>query len=102
MRSSIAERLEPRTFFSVSYTASVIGNTVPQANLFAGSDSFSRSHVQEDVDGMWVSPDGTVFTTSSGDENHVESGVYKNGNFLGALQATQGYGRGNGLAIAGN
>jgi hypothetical protein len=102
MRSSIAERLEPRTFFSVSYTASVIGNSVPQANLFAGSDSFSRSHVQEDVDGMWVSPDGTVFTTSSGDENHVESGVYKNGNFLGALQATQGYGRGNGLAITGN
>ena len=45
-------------------------------------------HVQNDIQQMWVKPDGTVYTGAAWDEGHFAGGIYKNGDQLGTMQDT--------------
>ncbi len=73
-----------------TYTTSWIGNT------FGGGSKW----VQIQISGMYVAPNGTVYTNSIWDEAAREAGIYKNGDVIGKADDLHGWGRGGGKAIA--
>ncbi|NWF60427.1 MAG: hypothetical protein HXY43_14485 [Fischerella sp.] len=73
-----------------AYTTSWLGNT------FGGGDKW----VQIQVSGIYVAPDGTVYTNSPWDEAAREVGIYKDGDAIGKADDLHGWGRGGGSAIA--
>jgi hypothetical protein len=73
-------------------TVSWLGNTFPGA----------RQWVQQDVRGMWVTPDGETFTAVEWDEAGCEFGAYKNGGITGKAGHSHGWGNHGGIAVAGN
>jgi hypothetical protein len=75
-----------------SYQTTWIGNT------FGGGDKW----VQNFIEGMFVAPDGTVYTASGWDEAGREFGIYKDGKIAGTIPDTHGWGTGGGKAIAAN
>ena len=74
---------------ATTYTTSWIGNT------FGGDNKW----VQIRVSGMYVTPDGTVYTNSGWDEAGREAGIYKNGDVIGKAEDLHGWGRLGGAAV---
>ncbi len=74
----------------LNYTTSWIGNS------FSGSDG---GWVQNFVDGMFVTPDGTVYTNSDWDESGREVGIYRDGDVAAFNADLHGWGRGGGHAV---
>lgn len=77
---------------ATSYTTSWIGNT------FGGGEKW----VQNNIEAMYVAPNGKVYTNSIWDEAGREAGIYQDGDVIGALKDTHGWGRAGGQAIAVN
>ena len=75
---------------SESYINSWIGNS------FGGGDKW----VQIQISGMYVAPDGTIYTNSEWDEAGREVGIYKDGDVIGKADDLHGWGRSGGVAIA--
>jgi hypothetical protein len=75
-----------------AYTTSWIGNT------YGGGSKW----VQNYVEGMYVGPDGTVYTNSTWDEAGREAGIYKNGDVVGPDFELHGWSRVGGKAITAN
>ncbi|MGH1392758.1 MAG: hypothetical protein ACRAVC_01800 [Trichormus sp.] len=73
------------------YKTSWIGNT------FGG-----KKWVQIQMEGMYVSQDGTVYVNSRWDEAGREVGIYKNGDVIGKVEDLHGWGRSGGIAITAN
>lgn len=71
-------------------------NTRWLGNSFGGGPSW----VQNFCEGMFVSPDGTVFVASGWDEGGREYGFYKDGAIVGKCEHTHGWGVGGGDAVA--
>ena len=78
---------------SLEVETSWIGNT------FGGARD---KWVGMDARGMYVTPDGTVYTNAFWEEGGKEAGIYKNGDVLGQLEATHGWGRMGGYAVTAN
>lgn len=76
----------------LKYRVSWLGNS------FAGASKW----VQQDVEGMFVTADGTVYTNVGWDEAGREVGVYKGGDAIGIARHTHGWGYHGGPAIAAN
>lgn len=74
------------------YTTSWIGNS------FGGGDKW----VQIQISGMYVAPDGTIYTNSEWDEAGREVGIYRNGDVIGKAEDLHGWGRSGGVAITAN
>jgi len=77
---------------TLNYSTTWLGNT------FGGGANW----VQNFVEGMWVAPDGTVYTASGWDEGGREFGIYRNGQIVGVIPDTHGWGTGGGKAIVAN
>ncbi len=77
---------------STRYTTSWIGNS------FGGGDKW----VQIQISGMYVAPDGTIYTNSEWDEAGREVGIYRNGDVIGKAEDLHGWGRSGGVAITAN
>lgn len=77
---------------TLNYSTTWIGNS------FGGGEKW----VQNEINGMYVAPDGTVYTASNWDEGGHEFGIYKNGEVVGAMRETHGWGTGGGFAITAN
>jgi hypothetical protein len=75
-----------------SYRTSWFGNT------FGGG----KKWVQNNIEGMYVSPDGTVYTNSEWDEAGKESGIYRDGDVVGGAEETHGEIRLGGAAVTAN
>ncbi len=90
--SLITQCMAPSVLPANSYTTSWIGNT------FSGGSKW----VQNFVDGMYVAPNGTVYTNSVWDEAGREAGIYKDGDVIGNASATHGWGRGGGGSVTAN
>jgi hypothetical protein len=73
----------------IRYKTTWIGNT------FGSGDKW----VQIRVSGMYVAPDGTVYTNSGWDEAGSEAGIYKNGSVIGKAEDLHGWGRFGGSAV---
>ena len=74
---------------STRYTTSWIGNS------FSGGDKW----VQIQISGMYVAPDGTIYTNSIWDEAGREVGIYRDGDVIGKADDLHGWGRHGGDAI---
>ncbi len=74
---------------SSRYITSWIGNS------FGGGEKW----VQIQVSGMYVAPDGTIYTNSLWDEAGREVGIYRNGDVIGKAEDLHGWGRNGGVAI---
>lgn len=74
---------------STRYTTSWIGNS------FGGGDKW----VQIQISGMYVAPDGTIYTNSLWDEAGREVGIYRNGDVVGKAEDLHGWGRHGGVAV---
>ncbi|BAZ41154.1 NHL repeat-containing protein [Calothrix sp. NIES-4101] len=72
-----------------THKTSWIGNT------FGNNEKW----VQIQINGMYVTPDGTVYTNSYWDEAGREAGIYKNGNAIAKLEDLHGWGRLGGIAV---
>ena len=74
----------------LSATTSWVGNS------FGGG----KRWVQQDIQAMVVTEDGTVYCNIPWDEAGREAGIYKDGNVIGIAQHTHGWGYDGGSAIA--
>ncbi|MEH2401774.1 hypothetical protein [Nostoc sp.] len=77
---------------TLTYKTSWIGNTFGSGNL----------RVQNNIEAMYVAPDGTVYTNSHWDEAGMEAAIYKDGKVIGAIGDTHGWSRGGGKAVTVN
>jgi hypothetical protein len=73
-----------------TYKTSWIGNS------FGGGDKW----VQNYIEAMYVSPDGTIYTNSTWDEGGREAGIYKNGDIVTKADDLHGWNRLGGKAVA--
>ncbi|MTJ06735.1 hypothetical protein [Anabaena sp. UHCC 0204] len=76
----------------VTYITSWLGNTIGNGKL----------RVQNNIEGMYVKDDGTIYTNSIWDEAGSEAGVYKDGKPIFVLEDTHGWYRLGGKAITVN
>lgn len=74
------------------YKTSWLGNT------FGGGNKW----VQNQISALYVTPDGTIYTNSWWDEGGREAGIYKDGDVIGMLSDTHGWGRLGGEAVTAN
>lgn len=74
------------------YKTSWIGNT------FGGGSKW----VQNNIEAMYVTLDGTVYTNSIWDEGGREAGIYKDGDVIGLAADTHGWSRLGGKAVTAN
>ena len=74
------------------YSVSWIGNS------FSGKTAW----VQQDVEGLWVEPDGTLFTNVRWDEAGGNVQQYRNGQLIAMARHTHGWGYEGGEAVAAN
>lgn len=88
----IATYLTANVASATTYKTSWIGNT------FGGGDKW----VQNQIEAMYVAPNGTVYTNSGWDEAGREAGIYKDGDVIGSSVETHGWSRSGGKAITGN
>ncbi|WYL97093.1 MAG: hypothetical protein HEQ35_27840 [Gloeotrichia echinulata IR180] len=72
-----------------TYKTSWIGNS------FGGG----KQWVQNNIEAMYVTPNGTVYTNSIWDEAGREAGIYKDGKPIGMLDDTHGWSRTGGKAV---
>ncbi|MBX9259446.1 hypothetical protein H1Q63_36950 [Desmonostoc muscorum CCALA 125] len=77
---------------TLSYQTSWIGNSIGSGSL----------RIQNNIEAMYVTADGTVYTNSHWDEAGTEAGIYKDGKIVNALGDTHGWGRGGGKAVTAN
>lgn len=75
-----------------TYRTSWIGNSFPGGNKW----------VQNYIEGMYVAPNGTIFTNSTWDEGGREAGIYRNGDVVGKAQDLHGWNRLGGKAVTAN
>lgn len=75
-----------------TYITSWLGNTIGNGKL----------RVQNNIEGMYVKDDGTIYTNSAWDEAGSEAGIYKDGKPIFTLQDTHGWNRLGGKAITVN
>jgi hypothetical protein len=75
-----------------SYKISWIGNT------FGGGKKWVQNHIE----GMYVTADGTIYTNSVWDEAGREAGIYKDAKPIGLLEDLHGWGRNGGKAVTAN
>ena len=73
----------------ITYTTSWLGNTIGNGKL----------RVQNNIEGMYVKDDGTIYTNSYWDEAGSEAGIYKDGKPILNLEDTHGWNRLGGKAI---
>ena len=76
----------------ITYITSWLGNTIGNGKL----------RVQNNIEGMYVKDDGTIYTNSVWDEAGSEAGVYKDGKPIFILEDTHGWNRLGGKAITVN
>ncbi|HEU5117708.1 MAG TPA: hypothetical protein VFT74_13855 [Isosphaeraceae bacterium] len=55
--------------------------------------------VQNFIQGLYVTPDGTVYTASDWDEGGQEFGIYRDGQVVGRAADTHGWGTGGGRSV---
>jgi hypothetical protein len=79
----------PSGISAITYKTSWIGNT------FGGDNKW----VQIRVNGMYVAPDGTLYTNSGWDEAGREAGFYRDGKVVGKAEDLHGWGRSGGVAV---
>jgi hypothetical protein len=72
-----------------THKTSWIGNT------FGNNEKW----VQIQISGMYVAPDGTVYTNSYWDEGTREAGIYKNGDAIAKVEDLHGWGRLGGITV---
>jgi hypothetical protein len=77
---------------TLNYSTTWLGNS------FGGGEKW----VQNWIDGMFVAPDGTIYTASTWDEAGREFGIYKDGDIAGQIRDTHGWGAGGGFAVTAN
>jgi hypothetical protein len=87
-----AFRTAPTAAVGLTYTTTWLGNT------FGGGPKW----VQNFVEGMYVSPDGTVYAASGWDEAGREFGLYRDGDAVGMAGHTHGWGYNGGVAVTAN
>ncbi|BAY23485.1 NHL repeat-containing protein [Calothrix sp. NIES-2100] len=75
-----------------TYKTSWIGNS------FGGGKYWVQNHIE----GMYVAPNGTVYTNSVWDEAGREAGIYKDGKIIGMADDTHGWSRTGGTAVTVN
>ncbi len=81
-----------------NYVTSWIGNTYGGLNPQTGKAQW----VQQDIAGICVTPDGTVYTNVPWEEAGGNCSMYKDGVMLGAAMHTHGWGALGGKAVAVN
>jgi len=77
---------------AITYKTSWIGNTIGSGKL----------RVQNGIEAMYVTADGTVYTNSNWDEGGTEAGIYRDGKVIAALDDTHGWSRTGGKAVTAN
>jgi hypothetical protein len=77
---------------ATTYKTSWLGNT------FGGGDKW----IQNNVEAMYVTPNGTVYTNSHWDEAGREASIYKDGDVIGIVDDTHGWSRLGGKAVTAN
>jgi hypothetical protein len=85
----------------LQYTTTWIGNTF--GSDWAGGYGTPIKHVQQRIEGAFVTPDGTVLANSGWDEGGIDCGLYKDDDLIGRLEfGAGGWGRDGGDAVTAN
>ncbi|KYC43872.1 hypothetical protein WA1_01600 [Scytonema hofmannii PCC 7110] len=89
---------------AIFLTTCFVPKITPAANTYTTSwiaNSFGggKKWVQIQISGMYVTPDGTVYTNSPWDEAGREVGIYQNGDVIGLADDLHGWERLGGVAV---
>jgi hypothetical protein len=87
---------------TILWTVNGTTTTSHQTSWIGNSFGGGKKWVQNNIDAMYVSADGTVYTNSIWDEAGREAGIYKDGNPVGMLDDLHGWSRSGGKAITVN
>ncbi len=84
-------------------TAEFTSRALPAVSSWIGNSyGGAQKWVQQDIAGICVMPDGTVFTNVEWEEGGGNVGEYRNGELIGYAGHTHGWGNGGGKAVAAN
>lgn len=101
---------------SFNYQTSLVGNTInPATTETATAPKFTyqttwvgntfgtgKSRVQNNIEAMYVTPNGEIYTNSHWDEAGMEAAIYKDGKVIGFLEDLHGWYRLGGKAVTVN
>ncbi|WP_242031103.1 hypothetical protein [Anabaena sp. FACHB-1237] len=90
--SKIAKKDKIATASQASYVTSWLGNSIGKGKL----------RVQNNIEGMYVKNDGTIYTNSVWDEAGSEAAIYQDGKPVFTLEDTHGWNRVGGKAVIAN
>ncbi|WP_353932243.1 hypothetical protein WJM97_06565 [Okeanomitos corallinicola TIOX110] len=76
----------------LTYQTSWVGNTIGKGKL----------RVQNNIEGMYVTENGKIYTNSKWDEAGTEAGIYQDGKIIASLEDTHGWHRLGGKAVTAN
>ncbi|MBD2436927.1 hypothetical protein [Nostoc sp. FACHB-110] len=96
--ASIAISIDISSDLNVTSVAATTYKTSWLGNTFGGGEKW----VQNNIEAMYVSPNGTVYTNSHWDEGGREASIYKDGNVVGIVEDTHGWSRLGGKAVTAN
>ncbi|MEA5575252.1 hypothetical protein [Anabaena sp. UHCC 0451] len=80
------------TASAFNYKTSWLGNTIGKGRL----------RVQNNIEAMYVTANGQIYTNSIWDEDGLEAGIYKDGQVIGILEDLHGWYRLGGKAVTAN
>ncbi|WP_414754161.1 hypothetical protein [Anabaena sp. CCY 9910] len=90
------------TIVSTDLTFSQVPEDTYKRDLISDIFAGSQKSIQNYIEGMYVAPNGTVYTNSHEDKAGAEASIYKDGNVIGVLSDLHGWSRHGGKAVTAN
>ena len=90
------------TIITADLTLSEVAENSDKKDLMGDIFADSQKSIQNYIEGIYVAPNGTVYTNSHEDKAGAEASIYKDGNVIGVLSDLDGWSRRGGKAVTAN
>ena len=78
------------------YRVDWVGNSFPATKIISNDD---RKHVQQEIEDIFVKPDGTIYSNAVWDERFAQASVYRDGEQIAIMDKMRGNGVKGGYAV---
>ena len=78
------------------YKVDWVGNSFPATKIISRD---LRQHVQQEIEDIFVKPDGTIYSNAVWDERFAQASAYKDGSQIAIMEKMLGYGIKGGYAV---
>ena len=78
------------------YRVDWVGNSFPATKIISNDH---RQHVQQEIEDIFVKPDGTIYSNAVWDERFAQASVYRDGEQIAMMDKMRGHGVKGGYAV---